>query len=172
MAPKKGRLLGQDLALEMASLPPKDYNHKWPKMKVKLLGVWFISIQSDIMMSANYSEKLEKIKSQLSCWKYRWLTNWKITIMLNTLCCMWSTMITYKGGLKMTDITYLNKFLKTSWIKKYLDKTNDGKWKISFDLEIGKINMGFFKLMYNLNVKDRHKGLHQNNMFRYLSFLK
>lgn len=71
MAPKKGRLLGQDLALEMASLPPKDYNHKWPKMKVKLLGVWFISIQSDIMMSANYSEKLEKIKSQLSCWKYR-----------------------------------------------------------------------------------------------------
>lgn len=81
-------------------------------------------------------------------------------------------MITYKGGLKMTDITYLNKFLKTSWIKKYLDKTNDGKWKISFDLEIGKISMGFFKLMYSLNVKYRHKGLHQNNMFRYLSFLK
>jgi len=33
------------------------------------------------------------------------------------------------GGLKMIDISSFNKSLKTTWIKKYLDKSNRGKWK-------------------------------------------
>ena len=34
------------------------------------------------------------------------------------------------GGLKMIDLLSFNKSLKTIWIKKYLDKTNMGKWKL------------------------------------------
>ena len=42
------------------------------------------------------------------------------------------------GGLKMIDLLSFNKSLKTIWIKKYLDKTNMGKWKLFFDLELGR----------------------------------
>ena len=38
------------------------------------------------------------------------------------------------GGLKMIDISSFNKSLKTTWIKKYLDKSNRGKWKDFFEL--------------------------------------
>ena len=34
------------------------------------------------------------------------------------------------GGLKMIDISSFNKSLKTTWIKKYLDNNNKGKWKM------------------------------------------
>ena len=36
------------------------------------------------------------------------------------------------GGLKMIDLFSFNKSLKTIWIKKYLEKTNMGKWKFFF----------------------------------------
>ena len=39
------------------------------------------------------------------------------------------------GGLKMIDLFSFNKSLKTIWIKKYLDKTDMGKWKGFFDLK-------------------------------------
>ena len=32
------------------------------------------------------------------------------------------------GGLKMIDLCSFNKSLKTTWVKKYLDTTNKGKW--------------------------------------------
>ena len=35
-----------------------------------------------------------------------------------------------EGGLKMTDIDSFSKCLKATWIKKYLDEENKGKWKI------------------------------------------
>ena len=34
------------------------------------------------------------------------------------------------GGLKMLDIESFSKSLKATWIKKYLDKENRGKWKL------------------------------------------
>ena len=40
------------------------------------------------------------------------------------------------GGLRMIDIKLFNKALKLSWIKKYLDTENHGKWKVLFDLEL------------------------------------
>ena len=40
-----------------------------------------------------------------------------------------------EGGLKMIDILSFNKALKDTWIKKYLDTGNQGKWKLFFDLE-------------------------------------
>ena len=41
-----------------------------------------------------------------------------------------------KGGLNMIDIESFNKGLKTTWIKKYVDVNNHGKWKLFFNLEL------------------------------------
>ena len=38
--------------------------------------------------------------------------------------------------LRMLDIVSFNKVCKFTWIKKYLDNDNHGKWKILFDLEL------------------------------------
>ena len=42
------------------------------------------------------------------------------------------------GGLKMIDISSFNKSLKITWIKKYLDNNNKGKWKIFFAVDLKK----------------------------------
>ena len=42
---------------------------KWPKDKVKSLGLW-ISTDQELSASLNYNEKLEKVKEILRCWKY------------------------------------------------------------------------------------------------------
>ena len=38
-------------------------------------------------------------------------------------------------GLKMIDIQSFDKSLEVTWMKKYLDLENKGKWKLIFDLE-------------------------------------
>ena len=38
----------------------------------------------------------------------------------------------------MIDIASLNKSLKATWINKYLDSGNHGKWKNVFNLALGK----------------------------------
>ncbi|KAL9961988.1 hypothetical protein ACROYT_G031039 [Oculina patagonica] len=43
-----------------------------------------------------------------------------------------------EGGLKMIDINKFNQSLKVSWIQKYLDPTNDGKWKFVFEDSLKK----------------------------------
>ena len=48
-------------------------NFKWPKGKVKALGFWFSS-DSNITVSHNYVDKVEKVKAMLSCWKFRRLS--------------------------------------------------------------------------------------------------
>ena len=48
-------------------------NFKWPKYKVKALGVWFSS-DPEATVTLNYNEKLDKVRNVLSCWKYRRLT--------------------------------------------------------------------------------------------------
>jgi len=60
------------------------------------------------------------------------------------------------GGLKI-DLYSFNKSLKTTWVKKYLDTTNKGKWKLLFrDMELG--NYGCENLFRgNLNVNDTKK---------------
>ena len=60
------------------------------------------------------------------------------------------------GGLKMIDLCSFNKSLKTAWVKKYLDTTNKGKWKLLFDMELK--NYGCENLFRgNLNVNDTKK---------------
>ena len=57
------------------------------------------------------------------------------------------------GGLKMIDLCSFNKSLKTTWVKRYLDTTNSGKWKLLFDMELKKYDcQSFFRC--NLNVRD------------------
>ena len=49
-------------------------NLKWVKKnKVKALGV-YISTDPTTSMNENYNEKLEKVRTQLSCWDHRRLT--------------------------------------------------------------------------------------------------
>ena len=45
------------------------------------------------------------------------------------------------GGLKMIVLLKFNKSLNTIWIKEYLDKTNMGKWKLFFDLELDRYGL-------------------------------
>ena len=59
----------------------------------------------------------------------------------------------HDGGLKMIDLISFNKSLKTTWIKKYLDNSNSGKWKIFFDMALKKFGyQNFFSC--NLNIRD------------------
>ena len=53
----------------------------------------------------------------------------------------------------MINIESFCKFLKATWIKKYLDEENQIKWKIVFDLELEAFG-GAAALTGNLNTKD------------------
>jgi len=66
------------------------------------------------------------------------------------------------GGLRMLDTESFNKALKCSWVKKYLDDENKGKWKLFLDLELecfgGKMfftyNLGKSVLLNRVHFKD------------------
>ena len=71
--------IGSCIGNDQITLPSK--NFKWPKAKVKALGLW-ISTDSDMSASLNYNEKLENVRKMLRCWKYRRLTlHGKITVL-------------------------------------------------------------------------------------------
>ena len=70
------------------------------------------------------------------------------------------------GGLRMLDIESFNEALKCSWIKKYLDDENKGKWKLFLDLELERLGGGMFST-YNLRKNDLLNRVH----FKY-PFLK
>ena len=50
-----------------------ELDFKWQREKVKTLGVW-LSTNPDITMFQNYTEKLEKVRAILGCWKFRRLS--------------------------------------------------------------------------------------------------
>ena len=68
------------------------------------------------------------------------------------------------GGLTMIDIRSFNKSLKATWVKKYLDKENQGKWKLFFDKELQKYG-GTLAFMSNLNKEDTTNLLDVSNCF-------
>ena len=41
-----------------------------------------------------------------------------------------------EGGLRMIDLISFNKALKSTWVKKYLDPENHGKWKLFLDWQL------------------------------------
>jgi len=63
--------IGANYGNEEISLPGR--NFKWPKHKVKALGVW-LSVDPEATATLNYNEKLDKIRNILSSWKYHRLT--------------------------------------------------------------------------------------------------
>ena len=158
------------------SIPGKYF--KWPKYKVRALGIWF-SNDPEATATLNYNEKLDKVRNVLSCWKYRRLTLiGKITVvkslvasqLVYVLSPLHTNAKTIKevnelffsflwngkgdkikrdiiindypnGGLKMIDIQSFSKSLKATWIKKYLDDENRGKWKYFFDVELDRFGL-------------------------------
>lgn len=68
------------------------------------------------------------------------------------------------GGLKMIDLFSFNKSLKTIWIKKYLDKTNLGKWKLFFDLELSRYG-GEAVFLGNLDKTDTKRSFQTSDTF-------
>ena len=55
-------------------------NFKWPRKKVKALGVW-LSTDPDLTVSLNYKDKLDKVKTILECWKLLDSLLGKITVL-------------------------------------------------------------------------------------------
>ena len=68
------------------------------------------------------------------------------------------------GGLKMIDLCSFNKSLKTTWVKKYLDTTNHGKWKFLVDLELENYGRDLIFHGY-LNVSDTKKEVRVTDPF-------
>ena len=68
------------------------------------------------------------------------------------------------GGLRMIDIKSCNKVLKSTWVKKYLDNDNHGKWKLLFDSEIHDLG-GDVIFKGNLNKNDLAKFIHISDAF-------
>ena len=68
------------------------------------------------------------------------------------------------GGLKMIDVQSFSKSLKATWIKKYLDDENHGKWKYFFDVELDRFG-GTTVFTGNLNKKDTIETLKIKNCF-------
>ena len=54
------------------------------------------------------------------------------------------------GGIKMVDLSSFN---NSTWIRKYLDTSNHGKWKEFVELELGKYG-GSLIFKGNLNKAD------------------
>ena len=69
-----------------------------------------------------------------------------------------------KGGLKVIDVESFNKSLKTTLIKRYLYKNNQGKWKLFFHLDLESFG-GTAVLTGNLNTNDINKIYKINNSF-------
>ena len=68
------------------------------------------------------------------------------------------------GGLKMIDIQSFNKSLKTTWIKKYLDPNNRGKWKLFFEIELQPYG-GSLLFECNLKEEDINSSFNFSDLF-------
>ena len=68
------------------------------------------------------------------------------------------------GGLRLIDIKSFNKALKSTWVKKYLDNDNHGKWKLLFDSESRDCG-GDVIFKGNLNKSDLAKFIHVSDAF-------
>ena len=180
--------IGANAGSEEKLCPENDL--RWTRDKVKTLGVC-LSTDPEIMLKANYEEKITKLKASLGCWELRRLSLFgKITVLkslivsqltyilsplptnqcaideVNTLFFkfLWDgkgdkikrdIMISeYEdGGLKMIDIRLFTQVLKLSWVKKYLDKGNEAKWKLFFNVQLRDLS-GDIIFKGNLNKKD------------------
>ena len=68
------------------------------------------------------------------------------------------------GGLKMILIQSFNKSLKTTWIKKYLDPNNRGKWKLFLEIELQPYG-GSLLFECNLEEEDLNSSFNFSDVF-------
>ena len=68
------------------------------------------------------------------------------------------------GGLRMLDLNSFNKALKLSWVRKYLNENNSGKWKLLFDFQLEDYGGAEF-FRGNLDRKDVSKYINVPNPF-------
>ena len=102
--------IGSCIGNDQITLPSK--NFKWPKAKVKALGLW-ISTNTDMSASLNYNEKLENVRKMLSCWKYRRLTLLgKITVLKSLVVSQLVYLLTPLKS-NYSALTEINKLLYT-----------------------------------------------------------
>ena len=180
--------IGANAGSEEKLCPENDL--RWMSDKVKTLGVW-LSTDPEIMLKANYEEKITKLKASLGCWELRRLSLLgKITVLksliVSQLTYILSPLLTNQcaihevntlffkflwdgkgdkikrdimiseyedGGLKMIDIRLFTQALKLSWVKKYLDKGNEAKWKLFFNVQLRDLG-GDIIFKGNLHKKD------------------
>ena len=63
--------IGANAGKELDFCPEKGF--KWVKDRVQALGVW-LSTNPANTVEANYSERLTKVRNNLSCWELRRLS--------------------------------------------------------------------------------------------------
>ena len=68
------------------------------------------------------------------------------------------------GGLRMLDLNSFNKALKLSWVKKYSNENNGGKWKLLFDFQLEDYGEAEF-FRDNLDRKDVSKYIYVPHPF-------
>ena len=64
----------------------------------------------------------------------------------------------------MVDIKFFNKALKSTWVKKYLDNDNSGKWNLFFDSQLHDFGRAV-TFNGNLNKNDLAKFIHTSDPF-------
>ena len=69
-----------------------------------------------------------------------------------------------EGGLRMIDLISFNKALKSTWVKKYLDPENHGKWKLFLDWQLQHYG-GPVVFRGNLNRHDLSKFINSTDAF-------
>ena len=71
-----------------------------------------------------------------------------------------------EGGLIMIDLIIIsfNKALKSTWVKKYLDQENYGKWNYLFEWQVHQYG-GPAIFRGNLNKQDIHKHVTTTDTF-------
>ena len=69
-----------------------------------------------------------------------------------------------EGGLKMINVVSFNRSLKSTWIKRYLDKENCGSWKSFLHLELEKYGAEV-TLTGNLDIKDSRNVIKVSDSF-------
>ena len=105
---------------------------RWRYRRLTLLGkitVLKSLVASQLVYLLTPLQSNHTALNEVNNWFYTFLWNGKgdkvkRKVMINDYC---------DGGLKMIDLFSFNKSLKSTWIKKYLDTNNNGKWKLFLD---------------------------------------
>ena len=158
----KVKALGLWISTDPAMSTSLNFNEKLEKVR-KMLSCWRYRrltllgkipllkslVASQLVYLLTPLQSNYRALNEVNNWFYAFLWNGKgdkvkRKVAINDYC---------DGGLKMIDLFSFNKSLKSTWVKKYLDTNNNGKWKLFLD-EVLKNCGGENILTSNLNIRD------------------